>query len=370
MFRRPSPRRLLSLILALGLVAALAGCGQSDSNSAQASNDSTSGTQPAKVKAQIGYMPILPDAQLFVNLEDGGIAKAGIDPDLVSFQNGPAMVQALASGQLDIAYFGIGPTMVARSKGANIRVVASNIIQQISVVALGDLAPYFENGDPATAFARFRKETGHKAKISTFPVGSVPQTVFAYWLKNKLHADPSDVDVIYQGTSQVQQSLLTGAVDGAAILEPVVSIVEKREPKARVVASGAQMFDNQPGAVVAVRESFLKAHPKVVARLVAAHIEATKALQAGKASAIDAVAKHVGGGRLPRDIVATAVDHSKSNFVANPHRIIDSTKRMYQFQRDEGTLKAKLDIDALFDTSFYDQATDKNGASGNDTNGS
>ena len=368
MFRRPSSRRLLSLFLALGLLSALAGCGQSDSD--QAASNSASDAQPAKVKAQIGYMPILPDAQLFVNLENGGLAKAGIEPDLVSFQNGPAMVQALASGQLDIAYFGIGPTMVARSKGANIRVVASNIIQQISVVALGDLAPYFENGDPATAFARFRKATGHPAKISTFPVGSVPQTVFAYWLKNKLHADPSDVDVIYQGASQVQQSLLTGAVDGAAILEPVVSIVEKRQPKARVVASGADMFDNQPGAVVAVRESFIKAHPKVVARLVAAHIKATKALKAGDDAAIDAIAKRVGGGRLPRDIVATAVDHSKSNFVANPHRIVDSTKRMYQFQRDEGTLKAKLDIDALFDTSFYDKAAGNDAASSGETSGS
>ncbi|AWN17280.1 ABC-type nitrate/sulfonate/bicarbonate transport systems, periplasmic components [Salinisphaera sp. LB1] len=356
--------------MALGLFAALAGCGQS--NTDQATNDSGSGGQPAKVKAQIGYMPILPDAQLFVNLENGGIAKAGIDPDLVSFQNGPAMVQALASGQLDIAYFGIGPTMVARAKGADIRVVASNIIQQISVVALGDLAPYFNNGDPATAFARFRKDTGHKAKISTFPVGSVPQTVFAYWLKNKLHADASDVDVIYQGASQVQQSLLTGAVDGAAILEPIVSIVEKRQPKARVVASGADLFDNQPGAVVAVRQAFIKAHPKVVERLVAAHIRATQTLVAVDGSAIDAVAKYVGGGRLPRDIVASALDHSKSNFVADPHRIVDATQRMYHFQRAQGTLKAKLDIGALFDTTFYDRVVGKtSGADGasNDTHG-
>ncbi len=366
MLRHSTARRLFHLFTVLTLFGALAGCGQSDSDQAKADNGSN--TQAAKIKAQIGYMPILPDAQLFVNLENGGIAKAGIDPDLVSFQNGPAMVQALASGQLDIAYFGIGPTMVARSKGANIRVVASNIIQQISVVALGDLAPYFDNGDPATAFARFRKDTGHKAKISTFPVGSVPQTVLAYWLKNKLHADPSDVDVIYQGASQVQQSLLTGAVDGAAILEPVVSIVEKRQPKARVVASGAELFDNQPGAVVAVRQSFIKAHPKVVARLVAAHIKATKALAAGNDDAIDAVAKYVGGGRLPRDIVATAVNHSKSNFVADPHRIVDSTRRMYQFQRDEGTLKAKLDIEALFDTSFYDQAVGKSNGGDNTSN--
>ena len=67
--------------------------------------------------------------------------------------------------------------------------------------------------------------------------------------------------MVYQGASQVQQSLLTGAVDGAAILEPVVSIVTARNAGAKVVASGGELFDSQPGAVMAVREAYLKAHP-------------------------------------------------------------------------------------------------------------
>lgn len=310
-----------------------------------------------RVKADVGYMPILPDAQLFVGLKDGSIAKAGLDPHLISFQNGPAMVQALLSGQLDIAYFGIGPAMVARARGAKLRVVASNIIEQISFIALGDLAPYFDTGDPSTAFARFARDKGRKARISTFPTGSVPQTVLQYWLRNTLHAKADGLDIISQGTAQVQQSLLTGAVDGAAILEPVVSIVEARRPDARVVASGADMFKDQPGAVLAVRESFIKAHPDVVRKLVAAHIAATQKLRAADPSAIDAVSQYVGGGRLPRPIVATAIKHSQTHFVANPHRIIDGTRRMYLFQKKLGTLHAKIDIKTLFDTDFYDQDT-------------
>lgn len=365
MRRRPPSRslfRLLAVLSVLIVSCLAAGCGQSSSDPADDDDDSGH----AGVKAQIGYMPILPDAQLFVTMENGGLARAGIDPDPILFQNGPAIVQALASGQLDIAYFGIGPTMVARAKGADIRVLASNIIRQISMVALGDLAPYFKHGDPATAFARFRKDKGHKAKVSTFPIGSVPQTVFAYWLRNKLHADPADVNVIYQGASQVQQSLLTNAVDGAAILEPIISMVKKRQPEARVAASGGAMFSNQPGAVMAIRKSFIKAHPRVVARLVAEHIKATRALADGDDAAIDAVAKHVGGGRLPRAVVATAIKHSKANFVANPHRIVDSTKRLYHFQRQQGTLSAKLDVGALFEPAFYDQAVDNHrGASAN-----
>ena len=337
---------LRTLVLALSALAMLTACApESESDAAQ---------ENKTVDAEIGYMPILPDAPLFVGLENGSIADAGIEPKLVSFQNGPAMVQALLGGQLDIAYFGIGPTMVARGKGADIKVVASNIIEQISFVALGNLAPYFEDGDAATAFARFEADNARKARISTFPVGSVPQTVLAYWLDKQLGVGSDSIDVIYQGASQVQQSLLTDAVDGAAILEPVVSIVKNRIDDARVVAQGEAMFPGQPGAVLAVRAEFIEAHPEIVERLVAAHVEATAQLKAGDDAAVDAVHKYVGGGRLPREVVAEAVAESSSNFVADPNRIIDGTRRMRDFQQAKGTLGADTDIDALFDTRFYD----------------
>ncbi|MES1948290.1 ABC transporter periplasmic protein [Salinisphaera sp. C84B14] len=343
--------RLRTAVVLVAALAALSACSSDNESGA----DSDNAAQPAEtVQAEIGYMPILPDAPLFVGLEDGSIANAGIQPKLVSFQNGPAMVQALLGGQLDIAYFGIGPTMVARGKGADIKVVASNIIEQISFVALGELAPYFEDGDAATAFDRFARDKGRKARISTFPVGSVPQTVLAYWLDKQLGVDSDAIDVIYQGASQVQQSLLTGAVDGAAILEPVVSIVRNRRDDARVVAQGEAMFPGQPGAVLAVRAEFIEAHPQIVERLVAAHVRATEQLRAGDQAAIDAVHQYVGGGRLPRPVVAEAVAESADNFVADPNRIIDGTRRMRDFQQAQGTLGADTDIDALFETRFYD----------------
>lgn len=66
-----------------------------------------------RIPVEIGYMPILPVAQAFVALEAGWVEEAGAQVRLIQFQNGPAMVQALLAGQLDIAHLGIGPAMVA-----------------------------------------------------------------------------------------------------------------------------------------------------------------------------------------------------------------------------------------------------------------
>lgn len=315
----------------------------------------------AKQSVEIGYMPIIPVSQAFVVLENGALAKAGIDdPKLVKFQNGPAIVQALLAGQLDVAYLGIGPAMVARAKGADIKVVASDIVEQISMLALGDLAPYFANGDAATAFERFRQDKGHKPVITTFPKGSVPETVFQYWLRERLGLSEKqitdNIDIIYQGAAQVQQSLMTGAVDGAAILEPIVSSVVDRKKDARIVASGSQLFPHQPGAVLVVRQKLIDNHPDLVQALVKAHIDATDALRNDPAKVVNDVAKYVGGGRLPKALVLKALQRSAEHFEADPNAIIDGTRQMRDFQSKLGSLKVKVDLSTLFDTRFYDQA--------------
>lgn len=311
--------------------------------------------QPAQAETEleIGYMPILPVSQLFVGLEEGWYAEAGATVKLVEFQNGPAMVQALLAGQLDVAHFGIGPAMVARGKGADIKVVAASIVEQISFVAQPDLAAAFAGGDAKTAFQRFADAHGRKPVITTFPVGSVPQTVLRYWIDKEIGSNHEDAEIIYQGAAQVQQALLTGAVDGAAILEPIVTTTLNRIPDATVVAKGNAMFPRQPGAILAVREALIAEHPDLVRGLVAAHKRATDRLNTDPSGTAPHVQKFVGGGRLPIETVEQALNSSSGSFVSDPGSIIAGTKAMHDFQEEIGTLKAKVDIDLLFDTRFY-----------------
>lgn len=313
----------------------------------------------AETSVEIGYMPILPVAQLFVALDHGWLKSDGIAPKLVQFQEGPAMVQALLGGQLDVAYVGIGPVMVARAKGAKIKVVASCIVEQISFVALPKLASYFKSGDPKTALTRFQADNGRKPIISTFPVGSVPETVLQYWLRNGLKADPNSAQIIYQGAAQIQQSLQTGAIDGAAILEPIVTTVLEKNKDAVVVAHGGEMFPGQPGAVLAVREEFLRDHPDLVKGLVVSQIKATELLNGAPEQSAPAVQKYVGGGRMELATVEASIRRSTGTFVVDPNKIIAGTRAMNDFQAKLGTLQDASDVDQLFDTSVYDSVVRK-----------
>ena len=147
--------------------------------------------------------------------------------------------------------------------------------------------------------------------------------------------------------------MLTGAVDGAAILEPVITLILGKIPEAKLVASGSQMFPNQPGAVVAVRREALERHPEIVEKLVGAHARATGLLNSDPAGAAPLVQKWVAGGRLPVAVVEKSIRNSNGHFVADPNRIVAGAQEMHDFQEEIGTLKAEVALDELFDTRPY-----------------
>ena len=114
------------------------------------------------------------------------------------------------------------------------------------------------------------------------------------------------------------------------------------------------MFPNQHGAVVVVRECLIVERPELVRALVKAHIESTKQLRETPSSVAAAVGKYVGGGRLPAAIELKALERYKNQFQADPNSIIDGTRIMRDFQTELG-LNVEVDLDSLFDTSFYDE---------------
>jgi NitT/TauT family transport system substrate-binding protein len=316
------------------------------------------GPRPAAaVELELAYLPILPMAQLLV-IEGEGWAKAeGLELKLTRFSSGPAEVQALASGKFDAAYVGIGPTVVARSKGIDLKVVASGCINQVALIARGDFAKnYGGAASPAAAFAAFHKATGHPVKIATLPKGSTPDTVLRYWLEKTAKVAPADYEIVGMGQARVQQALLAGSVDAASILEPILTIVQKRDPGAKILVSGSDLFPNQPGAVVAVRERTIKAKPDAVKKLVALHLRATKFIKEHPEQAAKDIEAMIGKGLVAPDVMLAAVKSPMTQPVADPGIIVDATKALLAFQQSLG-VTTKVDLDALFETSFYKAAT-------------
>lgn len=304
---------------------------------------------------EMAYMPIVPCSQLFVMEGLGWTKKAGINLKLTRFPNGPAIVQAIASGKMDVMCLGIGPAMVSRAKGIKLKVVAATIVDQIAVIAQGDLVNYFRKYKGAEALRKFSKDKGRKPRIASFPKGSVPDTVTRHWLLKMLGMELDEVELIGMGAARVQQALLSRSVDAAGILEPILTIVESKLKGSKVVASAKEMMPGHPGATIAVRESVLAKHRDAIVKLVELHIKATNLLKTNPEKAAPYVKNFVAKGLLSKSIVLKALKSPSSNFTASPEQIQPGTNYMHDFQQSH-KIKTKVSIDGLFDLSAFKEA--------------
>ncbi|MDB5511029.1 MAG: nitrate transporter substrate-binding protein [Enterovirga sp.] len=309
------------------------------------------------VPVRVGVIPIVGAAPIFVASGKGWAKEAGLDVRITTFESGPNMIQALASGTIDVYVAGVMPLAVARSKGVDSKVVTATAVEEMVFVAGPKLAPYFGPGvAPAHALKAFRAKEGRAARLAAQPPGSVPNTTLQHWLWQVAKAEKGDAEVVSMGIDATQQAVLAGAVEGAAIREPALTIVQGRNPAIKLVATGGEMFPSQPGTVVAVTPAFAKAHPAEVQGLVDALVRSDRLLREKPDEAAPFVEAALGKGIVDLATIRKALTSPASRFVADPRAIVDATAKMQDYQVSIGTLDKAAPLDGLFDPSYFDKA--------------
>ena len=82
-------------------------------------------TETVRMAAASGHTFGVDDIAVGAATELGYFAEASITPDWVGKPGGVAAIEALASGEVDVAYAGFGPTMRARTAGTPIKLFVS-----------------------------------------------------------------------------------------------------------------------------------------------------------------------------------------------------------------------------------------------------
>ncbi|MBI3513418.1 MAG: ABC transporter substrate-binding protein [Proteobacteria bacterium] len=307
-----------------------------------------------QVPLRVGYISIFPMTQLFVMEGRGWTRGVGLQLILKRFSSGPPMVEALAAGALDVAYIGIGPAMLARARGVDVKVVAANVIEQVALVGRGALVEAFAAMPaPAAAFARFRETARRPARIATLPRGAVPDTVLRHYLQEVARIDDRDVEILGMGEDEVQARLLAGTVDAGSIVEPILTTVLVRDRSARILASPARMMPQHPGAVVLVTSAVIAQNRVAVAKLVDLHVKATEAVRADPDKATADIVEFLGRGMVDPAVMRRALTSEATNLIADPGLIVEATRLLQAYQQRFGAQPTSIDIDALFDFSFY-----------------
>lgn len=300
---------------------------------------------------RVGYFPNITHAQPLVGLADGSFQTAlgGTTIETFTFNAGPAEIEALFAGQIDLAYIGPSPALngFVQSEGAALKIIAGSMSGGASFVVQPELAAaYRANGDSAFIGKTFASpQQGNTQDVSL-------RTYFQdKGLLEQVTISPmANADQI----SLFQQKQL----DGAWVPEPWVSRLVS-EAGGEVLVDERDLWPDGAFAttVIVVSKDFLEQHPEAVKQWLTAHVAVTDWINAHPTEAqtlVNTEIEKLTGAALDETVLANAWERLDPTYVPN-QTSIDT------FRGQAETLgfiqAAGLDFKQLYDFSLLSEIT-------------
>ena len=300
----------------------------------------------------VAYVPIYPNMQHYVMEREGYYEDVPTDVAIERFSSGPSVVKAFASGDVDVALFGITPAMVLVDKGTDAGILAANSRNGFKVMGSTELADRYEQ-EGADTFERFEEGRGRKVRFGAPPDGSVPDIVLRYWIQEDLNVGEMEsvVDKSKVPPAKAVQTIQSGDIDATIIQEPFATIIGRNDGFGELAWSGS-ILEDHPVTVLFVNQHVLD-DSNVALSLVEQHVAATE-FTADSPDVAAAHAASVIGPGVNEELAKAAMDSKASEFISDPHAITDQAATMGEFVANVGNIEEPVATEDLFAFDPYD----------------
>jgi len=358
---RTATRRRLIAGAALLPLLALAACGygsdkKSDTTTgAVATSGSTKKLSASTVK--IGYFANLTHGTALVGLAKNGLIRQELGSTKVStavFNAGPAEIEALNAGSIDIGWIGPSPSIngYVKSGGKSLKIVAGSASGGVKLVV---------NPNKIKSL----KDVKGK-KIATPQLGNTQDVAFLNWIADQgwnvdATTGKGDVSVVRTDNKITPDAYKSGSIDGAWVPEPTAS---------KLVAEGAKVLLDESSlwkdgkfviTNVIVSQKFLSAHPDVVKAVLQGSVNTNVWINANsdKAKAIaNQELATLSGKALPANVIDPA--WKSISFTDDP---LASTLKTEADHAVKAGLLSKPDLSGIYDLSILNQVLKADGKS-------
>ncbi len=303
---------------------------------------------------RLGYFANVTHAPALFGVSEGYFEAALGDTTLSThvFSAGPAAIEALSAGAIDIAYIGPSPAINSYIKSAG----ASAVI--VAGATIGGAALVVRDGIETAADLE-------GATLATPQLGNTQDVALRSWLADEGFETSTmgGGDVIIQPTENADTLALfqSGQLDGAWLAEPWVSRLVI-DGGAHVLVDEADLWADGEFAttVVLVNKTFLVEHPETVAAVLEGHRAAITWLNENPdhaADAINAALETETGKALADAVIERALEHV--TFSVDP---LASTFPLLVEHAVAATTGVDGDIAGLFDLSLINGLLEASGA--------
>lgn len=302
---------------------------------------------PAITELNIGYQPSTHQIAYMTAYEKGwwqeDLAPYGITKiNEYQFPTGAPEMQAMMSGDLDVAYVGAAPAITALSQGLDAKIVSPVQINGSSLV----LRPEYEYESP---------EDLKGLKIATFPTATIQDTLLREWLKENGLDPEKDVTILGMTPGDAVTAISAKQVDAVFLPHPSPTVVEE-EGNGRTIVQSGEMSPNHACCVLLVSGELIREHPDIVEQIVKTHIKATEYNQENEEEAAQIYANKT---TENIEVVKKSIEEWDGKWITDPAIIEDSSVNYANIQYELGYIQKPLTEEEIFDTSFYEAAVNE-----------
>lgn len=290
--------------------------------------------KPLRIGYQTGDINVL----LMYAQQTGAFARAGLDVKLTPFPAGPAMLPALAAGEVDLAWMGEFPAVTGFANGIPIEILMMERLDFTNVRLVAN---------PSTGARTVQDLKGKKLGVS---IGSTSHNHMLRALQ-QAGLKQEDVTLVNLTPANMPPAYAAGQIDAALTWEPNVGLIEKAG--ARPIAT-TQSLGMITGGIWVARQAFTRDNPDTVQRFLRTWREAQATYAAKPAEVRQHEAKRVG--QTPQEFDALIARQTASHpsfeqllsadFMGPPGRELDS-RLMKHLQGIGNFLLAEKRISAL-----------------------
>lgn len=307
---------------------------------------SCSGKEDEKAKVRVAYFPNITHAQALVMKNQKTLEKQWkdrADVTWTSFNAGPAEMEAIFAGEIDLGYIGPVPALSANVKSNGDVKIISNTTDAGSVLLKR------KGTDIKTV-----KDLAGK-KVAVPQIGNTQHLILLHLLEEnglKNTDQGGNVTINASSNADILNLIDNGSVDAALVPEPWGTTIEK-SGNAEILLDENAVFMNgdYPVAVVVASKDFIDAHPDLVKDFLKAHEDASLYINEHAEEAQNTVnkeIKEVTGKSLASDVIRSAFKHMKINTKLNTKTILEFAK----ISNDEGLINKIPEESDVFATKF------------------
>jgi NitT/TauT family transport system substrate-binding protein len=311
----------------------------------------------AQTVIRVGAFPNITHAQAMVGKANGWFDKA-MGPQVrvqwTSFNAGPAAIEALFGGAIDMTYVGPNPAIngYVRSNGEAVRVVAGAASGGASLIVRNDSGIQ-------------KAQDFHGKRVASPQFGNTQDVALRNWLKSngmKTNDKGGDVQIVPMANPDQLTLFLKKDLDAAWAPEPWATRLI-HDGNGRLFVDERTLWPNGQFVIglLVVNTKFLKAHPDLVKNWIRANVDLTDWIKAHPADAKKLLNQQIQtetGKALPPAILDEAFTRMEVTYDPLHGAMMTAAKQAF----DDGFLGRQMpDLSQLYDLSLLNQVLAEKG---------